>query len=125
MNLDLINGIELNNTFNSLGGVNQQYGPEKLSQDITILLTQQKGKFYPDPDFGSQLYSYLFMPLTESTGNLIREEVYTTIMKYYPQVDIKSIDVVLGNKMIQIKISYSYINGREAQEINLTLFNEI
>lgn len=125
MNVKLMNGISLNNMFNSYGGTNKSNGEDKLVEDIKFLLTQEKGKFYADPEFGSMLYSYLFLPMTEETGHMVKQEVYDTLTKFYPQLIIQYIDVTLYEKTIKIKIGYNYSDSENTQEISLELFNKI
>lgn len=125
MNVKLMNGISLNNMFNSYGGTNKSNGEDKLVEDIKFLLTQEKGRFYADPEFGSMLYSFLFLPMTEETGHMVKQEVYDTLTKFYPQLIIQYVDVTLYEKTIQIKIGYNYSDSENTQEISLELFNKI
>lgn len=125
MNVDLMNGINVTNTFNSYGGTNQNKGEPKLKEDLTNLLVQERGKFYPDPEFGSRLQQFLFMPLTEETGQLVKQDVYETISKYYPQITIKYINVSLANKTISITVGYTYSDSQNPSELDLTVFNQI
>lgn len=125
MNVKLMNGISLNNMFNSYGGTNKSNGEDKLVEDIKFLLTQEKGRFYADPEFGSMLYSFLFLPMTEETGHMVKQEVYDTLTKFYPQLIIQYVDVTLYEKTIQIKVGYNYSDSENTQEISLELFNKI
>lgn len=125
MNVDLMNGMSLNRMFNTYGGTNMQDGPTKLKEDIAFLLKQEKGRFYADPDFGSMLYSYLFMPLTEETGYLIKQEVYDTITKFYPQITLQYVNVTMREKEIKITVGYTYSDSDNPTEIDIELFNKI
>lgn len=125
MNVKLMNGLTLENTFNTYGGTNAIDGPEKLKEDIAFLLTQEKGKFYPDPDFGSMLYSYLFLPLTEDTGQQIKHEVAETIQKYYPQVILQYVNVTMSNREIKINVGYSYSDSDNPTEVEVSLLNKV
>ena len=69
MQVDLLNGMAYEGgTFNLQGGTDRQKGELKLQEDIKFLLMQEKGKFYPDPEFGSELQKYLFEPMTPQLG---------------------------------------------------------
>lgn len=125
MNVNLMNGISLNRMFNTYGGTNHADGPEKLKEDIAFLLKQEKGRFYADPEFGSMLYSYLFMPLSEETGQRVKKEVYDTISKFYPNIYLHYVNVDLRDKEIKITVGYSYSDSDNPTEINIELFNKI
>lgn len=125
MNVNLMNGMSLSNTFNTYGGTNMQDGPDKLKEDITFLLKQEKGRFYADPDFGSMLYSYIFMPMSEETGQLIKQEVAGTINKFYPQITLQYVNVTMSEKTIRITVGYSYSDSDNPTEIDIELFNKI
>lgn len=125
MNVNLMNGMSLSNTFNTYGGTNMQSGPDKLKEDITFLLKQEKGRFYADPDFGSMLYSYVFMPMSEETGQLIKQEVADTINKFYPQITLQYVNVTMSEKTIRITVGYSYSDSDNPTEIDIELFNKI
>lgn len=125
MNVNLMNGMSLSNTFNTYGGTNMQDGPDKLKEDITFLLKQEKGRFYADPEFGSMLYSYVFMPMSEETGQLIKQEVADTINKFYPQITLQYVNVTMSEKTIRITVGYSYSDSDNPTEIDIELFNKI
>lgn len=125
MNVNLMNGMSLSNTFNTYGGTNMQSGPDKLKEDITFLLKQEKGRFYADPEFGSMLYSYVFMPMSEETGQLIKQEVADTINKFYPQINLQYVNVTMSEKTIRITVGYSYSDSDNPTEIDIELFNKI
>ena len=127
MNVDLMNGITYDeNTFTNQGGTSTSLGNEKLKEDLTLLLTQEKGKFYPDPEFGSELHKYMFEPITNALATEIRAEIVNLVGRYYPQLRIKNIDIYSGENTLQVVINYSYSDSQEAEEeLRLALFNQI
>lgn len=127
MNVELLSGITYNEeTFNIQGGTSNSRGNDKIKEDLKLLLTQEKGKFYPDPEFGSELHKYMFEPITDVLAREMRAEITELIGKYYPQLTVVSIDILSGENTIQISIHYSYSDSSEAEdEIKLALFNQI
>lgn len=127
MNVELMSGITYDErTFTNQGGTSYSMGNEKLKEDLTILLTQEKGKFYPDPEFGSELHKYMFEPITNALATQLRAEIISLIARYYPQLRITNIDIISGENTLQIVINYSYSDSREAEEeLKLALFNRI
>jgi len=129
MNVNLLNGMAYENgTFNLQGGTDEQSGELKLQEDIKFLLTQEKGKFYPDPEFGSELQKYLFEPMTPTLGKQIQTEIYTLMEKYYPQITLVGVDVNMEpeSHIIYVDIRYLYSDASQnISSINLTLFNKV
>ena len=129
MQVDLLNGMAYDGgTFNIQGGTDRQGGERKLQEDIKFLLTQEKGKFYPDPEFGSEIQKYLFEPLTPNLGKRMQDEIRDLIEKYYPQISLIGIDINLDteNNGVYISIKYKYSDSaQEISKIDLTLFNKV
>ena len=129
MQVDLLNGMAYEGgTFNIQGGTDKQGGERKLQEDIKFLLTQEKGKFYPDPEFGSEIQKYLFEPLTPNLGKRMQDEIRDLIEKYYPQISLVGIDINLDteNNGVYISIKYRYSDSaQEVSKIDLTLFNKV
>jgi len=129
MQVDLLNGMAYEGgTFNLQGGTDRQKGELKLQEDIKFLLMQEKGKFYPDPEFGSELQKYLFEPMTPQLGKQMQEEIKDLIEKYYPQIELIGVDVSLSpeNHGAYIDIRYRYSDSsQDISKINLALFNKV
>ena len=129
MQVDLLNGMAYEGgTFNIQGGTDKQGGERKLQEDIKFLLTQERGKFYPDPEFGSEIQKYLFEPLTPNLGKRMQDEIRDLIEKYYPQISLVGIDINLDteNNGVYISIKYKYSDSaQEVSKIDLTLFNKV
>ena len=129
MQVDLLNGMAYEGgTFNLQGGTDRQKGELKLQEDIKFLLMQEKGKFYPDPEFGSELQKYLFEPMTPQLGKQMQEEIKDLIEKYYPQIELIGVDVSLSpeNHGVYIDIRYRYSgSSQDISKINLALFNKV
>ena len=129
MQVDLLNGMAYDGgTFNLQGGTDKQTGELKLQEDIKFLLTQEKGKFYPDPEFGSELQKYLFEPMTPSLGRQMQDEIKELITKYYPQIELIGVDVNLDptSHGAYIDIRYRYSDSSQnISKINLALFNKV
>ena len=117
-------GIKSEDMFNSYGGTVKERGDSKLKEDITLLLKQEKYKFFPDPEFGSEIMKYLFEPMTPATGEIIRTDVYNLITKYYPDLILNYVDVLMEDNKITIVISLAYTDNGEADKIQVVFDKE-
>jgi len=73
-----------------------------------ILLTP-RGTYLHDPEFGSDLYKYVFEPADESTVESIKREVIDRINLYDDRASIEDVQVRISNNGRRIEISI-YIN---------------
>ena len=73
-----------------------------------ILLTP-RGTYLHDPEFGSDLYKYVFEPADDSTVESIKREVVDRINLYDDRATIEEVEVRISNNGRRIAISI-YIN---------------
>lgn len=110
MNIFGIAGASADSLLNNLGGFKRLVSNSKFHDNLKVLLETRKGTLIGDPDYGSNLYQLLFEPANEATAALIRQEVATTIEKYYSNVVIDSVDVTFKSMTIQLNVSYRIMN---------------
>lgn len=72
-----------------------------------------------DPDFGSNLFTYLYEPASEATASLIRTEIDMVVSKYYSNFTIQSVDVYFKEKSVGLHITYSIVNSNVADSVTL------
>jgi phage baseplate assembly protein W len=65
-----------------------------LLADIKHVLLTTKGTRYFRPSFGGNLRKYLFDPNDEITHGDIKTELSTILKKHFPNVTVKSIDIL-------------------------------
>jgi phage baseplate assembly protein W len=98
---------------------------EIKSNLIHLLLTRRGSRYYL-PDFGTNLYQYIFEPLDEITLGKIEDEITDAVEKYIPNLTINKIVIekfydqieFVDNDKLQhtIKINLDYtLNSRTFQ----------
>jgi phage baseplate assembly protein W len=90
---------------------------EVKSMLIHLLLTRRGSRYYL-PDFGTNLYQYIFEPLDDITLGKIENEIQDAIEKYIPNLKLNAINITkvgdepefLNNteKEHQIRINLDY-----------------
>lgn len=124
MNIDTMSGLSLLNTFNNYGGTNYITGESKLSEDILLLLTQNKYQFGPDPDFGCTLQDYLFEAATEENANMIQLEIIEAIHKSYPNLILNQVNIDYFENGYVVTIVYSKSQDGTTSEIKINLLKD-
>lgn len=112
-------GISSQKPINTLGGLRIISGNDKFHDDLKVLLETKRGTLIGDPNFGSNLHTLLFLPATDATAQLIRDEVATCIDKYYTNITIVSIDVYFNKYSVSMRINYSISSGSVGNTVTL------
>lgn len=98
----------------------------EIKANLIHLLLTKKGSRYYLPDFGTNLYQYIFDQLDDITIGKIEDEIIDAVEKYIPNLTIDKIDIerfydqieFVDNEELQhtIKINLDYtINSRTFQ----------
>ena len=65
----------------------------EIRASLLHLILTKRGTRYYLPDFGTRLYEFIFEPNDAVTFSLIEDEIRTTVKKYIPNLNIRSIKV--------------------------------
>ena len=65
----------------------------EVKSDLIHLLLTRKGSRYFLPDFGTNLYQYIFEPLDEVIIQKIEDEINNAVEKYIPNLEINKINI--------------------------------
>lgn len=88
---------------------------EEIKSNLIHLLLTKKGSRYMLPDFGTNLYQYIFEPLDEIVIAKIENEIHDAVEKYIPNLKINKITILrLGDEeydetqahKVKIKLDY-------------------
>jgi phage baseplate assembly protein W len=102
------------------------YPELEIKSNLIHLLLTRKGSRYFLPDFGTNLYQYIFEPLSDTVLSAIQNEIKTACAKYLPNLQINAVNITQYNSdptyandmekqhQITVKIDYT-INSRTFQ----------
>lgn len=91
---------------------------------INFLLTDKRERLF-QPNFGANLRSQVFEQITEEGAEIVKETLRAGIEMYFPNVNIKQLDVTPSADYNTINISFSYeiTNTGQSDEILLNFEN--
>lgn len=124
MKVPKFRGLNSEELFNVQGGTGVVEGNVKFQQDVKHLLETPLGSVLGNLNYGSNLYRYIFLPLRESTGNLIQEEIKTRIENNYSDITVDNVDVTMGDKTINITIGFNNNNSNIMDYIEMDIERE-
>jgi phage baseplate assembly protein W len=77
---------------------------DAIKSDILHVLTTRKGERFYDPDFGTNLYQYLFAPEDNITLSDIKSEANSCLAYCMPTIQIVELTVEQSDLAILLKI---------------------
>ena len=99
------------------------YDVELVKQDLLNHFNIRKGEKLENPDFGTNIWSYVFDPLDGETKDLIIQEV-AQVVNYDPRVALDQIEVLDSEHGIQVRMTILYIGYGLGESINLLFDNQ-
>lgn len=91
--------IDYNSTIESSGDFTKIYDLNAILMSWKKILTTTKGSMNHDPEFGSNLYSFIFEPVDKKTQESIKNDIIRSLTTYDDRANIESVDVLfLKNK---------------------------
>lgn len=98
------------------------YDIELVKQDLFNHFNIKKGEKLENPNFGTNIWQYLFDPLDDQTKNAIVEDVQTVI-NYDPRVTLDQLEINEYEHGIQVSMTVLYIEYGVGESFNL-LFDQ-
>ena len=86
-----------------------------IKQAIVNLLLTNKGERPFNPDYGSNIRSYLFEPLDYGTAAQIELSITSTLDKFEPRITVRSIDIYpnYDNNSFDVDMTYEIVGSED------------
>jgi len=91
---------------------------ELAKQDLINHFHIRKGEKLHNPNFGSNLWSVVFDPLTATSKQAIIDDV-KAIVSYDPRINVTDVTIVEYDQGIQIELDLEYVNSDFTDRIKL------
>ena len=98
------------------------YDVELVKQDLLNHFNIRKGEKLENPDFGTNIWLYVFDPLDDETKNLVIQDV-ESVINYDPRVTLDQIEVQESDHGLSVRMTVLYIGYAIGETINL-LFDQ-
>lgn len=110
INVLTLQGMSTDKVINTLGSIGVVAQHDKLQQDIRTLLLTRKGSLLGNPEYGSNLYRYLFDNSSNTNILLINDEVKNVLMDNYNFIKEVTINSEIDSNLLYLRIDYVTIN---------------
>jgi phage baseplate assembly protein W len=91
---------------------------ELAKQDLINHFHIRKGEKLHNPNFGSNLWSVVFDPLTATSKQAIIDDV-KAIVSYDPRINVTDVAIVEYDQGIQVELDLEYVNSDFTDRIKL------
>ncbi len=94
-----------------------------IKQAIVNLLLTNKGERLFNPNYGSNIRSYLFEQLDYGTAGLVRNSIIRTISEFEPRISVESLEVIPNYDDNGFDVEMTYIiRGSDVTPIQVEFF---
>jgi phage baseplate assembly protein W len=91
---------------------------ELAKQDLINHFHIRKGEKLHNPNFGSNLWSVVFDPLTTSSKQAIIDDI-KAVVSYDPRINVVNVNVVEYDQGIQVELDLEYIDSDQTDTLRM------
>lgn len=92
-----------------------------IKQSLLQVLTTAKGERVMRPDFGSNVYAYVFENNDLILQETLRADVMSAIAKYETRVIVQGVDVERQDESVVITVGYVIVATKQTDEIRIEI----
>ncbi|MDT3727788.1 GPW/gp25 family protein [Streptomyces sp. DSM 41972] len=91
------------------GGIALVSGEKEIEEAIRLVLATAPGERPMRPEFGCAIHELVFAPVNEATAGRIQHEVYTSLDRWEPRIEVEEVQVTAGpgGGVLHIDVRYS------------------
>lgn len=102
------------------GRIEMSEKEEDIVESIGIILATRKGERVMRPDFGSNVFEYMFSEINASTMNLLSNEIETALIKWEKRIRDVDVDIdVDPSEENKLSVTINYVVKRTNSANNL------
>ncbi|MFJ1746532.1 GPW/gp25 family protein [Streptomyces sp. NPDC088116] len=91
------------------GGIALVSGEREIEEAIRLVLATAPGERPMRPEFGCAVHDLVFAPVNEATAGRIQHEVYTTLDRWEPRIEVREVEVTAGDDPGVLYIDVRYV----------------
>jgi len=85
--------------------IKASYDLAAIRNSLQNLFNTLPGQRFLFPEYGLDLYQFLFLPITQPNGTIIGNKIFTTINKFEPRVTVRTVKVYIDPDQNQYTIN--------------------
>jgi len=113
--------LDFSSKLSSSGDFSKLFDIDAILTSWNNILITPKGSMDHDPDFGSNLYLFLFEPADSQTQEAIKDEIIRCLSTYDDRANVADVSVEFFSNMKGFNISITADYAGETSDFSLTL----
>ncbi|GAB3116939.1 GPW/gp25 family protein [Streptomyces calidiresistens] len=91
------------------GGIALVSGEREVEESIRLVLATAPGERPMRPEFGCAIHDLVFAPINEQTAGRLRHEVYSSLDRWEPRIEVHDVRVTpgAGSGVLYIDVRYA------------------
>lgn len=91
------------------GGIAMVSGEQEVEEAMRLVLATAPGERPMRPEFGCAIHDMVFAPVNEETAGRIQHEVFTSLDRWEPRIEVQDVEVSAGERagLLFIDVRYS------------------
>ncbi|BBA98923.1 hypothetical protein RVR_10554 [Actinacidiphila reveromycinica] len=91
------------------GGIAMVSGQAEIEEAMRLVLATAPGERPMRPEFGCAIHEMVFAPVNEATAGRIQHEVYASLDRWEPRIEVEDVEVTAGDTqgVLYIDVRYS------------------
>ncbi|MDF3303093.1 GPW/gp25 family protein [Streptomyces tropicalis] len=90
------------------GGIALVSGEREIEEAVRLILSTAPGERPMRPDFGCAIHDLVFAPVNEQTAGRIQHEVYVSLDRWEPRIEVTDVEVTAGGDRSVLHIDVRY-----------------
>lgn len=99
----------------NISRANVASGRRATLNNLELMLLSRKGDLLGDPGFGTNLQDIFFKQNNDALSDLLIDEIYTSILKFMPQLSLSRNDISIKYDNFKVTVSINAINKLDGQ----------
>lgn len=81
---------------------------DSIKSKLILFLTTQRGTRYFFPDYGSNIYNFIFDQNDDTTKDSLVNDLRNSVSRYFKNIRIKNVDIEIDGNTIILSIQFQY-----------------
>ncbi|NGO72244.1 GPW/gp25 family protein [Streptomyces boncukensis] len=90
------------------GGIALVSGEREIEEAIRLVLATAPGERPLRPEYGCAIHDLVFAPVNEQTAGRIQHEVYLSLDRWEPRIEVRDVEVTAGDDRNVLYIDVRY-----------------
>jgi len=81
---------------------------DSIKSKLILFLTTQRGTRYFFPDYGSNIYNFIFDQNDDTTKDSLVNDLKNSVSRYFKSITIKNINIEIEDNIIILSLQFQY-----------------